>query len=164
MGTRILTLDFIILCVFSGSKWRQQTQKPLSLGVTAAYISWIVRGFSPPYFVPGYEKVPFFYKIADMRRSWKKTPSSAKYVTKVRPPSVPECPPPPPPPPPPGELYVILYRGNHLTKQLTWNFTSCFELILKPRTSSSGVSNQFLVYLQCWHLILALKAWAARAK
>ena len=26
----------------------------------------------------------------------KKTPSSAKYVTKVRPPSVPECPPPPP--------------------------------------------------------------------
>ena len=26
-----------------------------------------------------------------------KTPSSAKYVTKVRPPSVPECPPPPPP-------------------------------------------------------------------
>ena len=29
----------------------------------------------------------------------KKTPSSAKYVTKVRPPSVPECPPPPPPRP-----------------------------------------------------------------
>ena len=28
-----------------------------------------------------------------MRRSSKKTPSSAKYVTKVRPPSVPECPP-----------------------------------------------------------------------
>ena len=25
-GTRILTLDFIILCVFSGSKWRQQTR------------------------------------------------------------------------------------------------------------------------------------------
>ena len=40
-----------------------------SLGVTAADISWIVRGFSPPYFVPGYKKVPFFYKIADMRRS-----------------------------------------------------------------------------------------------
>ena len=31
-----------------------------------------------------------------MRRSKKKTPSSAKCVTKVRPPSVPECPPPPP--------------------------------------------------------------------
>ena len=40
-----------------------------SLGVRAAYISWIVRGFSHPYFVPGYKKVPFFYKIADMRRS-----------------------------------------------------------------------------------------------
>ena len=50
-------------------------------------------GIEPPYFVPGYKKVPFFYKIADMRRSSKKTPSSAKYVTKVRPPSVPECPP-----------------------------------------------------------------------
>ena len=65
-----------------------------SIGVRAAYVSWIVRGFWPPYFVPGYKKVPFFYKIADMRRSSKKTPSSAKYVTKVRPPSVPECPPP----------------------------------------------------------------------
>ena len=36
---------------------------------------WIVRGFAlPPYFVPGYKKVPFFYKIADMRRSQKKDP------------------------------------------------------------------------------------------
>ena len=36
-----------------------------SLGVRAAYILWIVRGFRPPYFVPGYKKVPF-YEIADM--------------------------------------------------------------------------------------------------
>ena len=45
-GTRILTIDFIILCLFSGGKWRQQTRKPL--GVRTAYISWIVREFSPP--------------------------------------------------------------------------------------------------------------------
>ena len=31
-GTRILTLDFIILCLFSGSKWRQQTRKPSHFG------------------------------------------------------------------------------------------------------------------------------------
>ena len=45
----------------SGSKWRRQTRKPSHfgghrVGVRAAYISWIVRGFWPPYFVPGYKK------------------------------------------------------------------------------------------------------------
>ena len=42
-----------------------------ALGVRAAYISWIVGVFLPPplYFVPGYKKVPFFYKFADMPRS-----------------------------------------------------------------------------------------------
>ena len=33
-----------------------------SLGVGAADISWILVGFSPPYFVPGYKKGLFFYK------------------------------------------------------------------------------------------------------
>ena len=65
-----------------------------TLGVGAAYILWIVRGFWHPYFVPWYKKVPFFWKIADMWRSSKKTPSSAKYVPKVRPASVHEYPPP----------------------------------------------------------------------
>ena len=41
-----------------------------ALGVRAAYISWIVGVFfTPLYFVPGYKKVPFFYKFADMPRS-----------------------------------------------------------------------------------------------
>ena len=71
-----------------------------SLGVTAAYISWIVRGFSPPHFEPGYEKVSLLFQNRGHAEVLKKTPSSAKYVTKVRPPSVPECPSPPPPPPP----------------------------------------------------------------
>ena len=60
-----------------------------SLGVRTAYFTWIVRGFWPPYFVPGYKKVPFFYKMV-LKKVLKKTPSSAKYVTRVRPPSVPE--------------------------------------------------------------------------
>ena len=63
----------LILCMFSGSKWRQQVaaanSEAQSIGVTAAHILWIVMRFSSPYFVPGYEKVPFFYKIADMQRS-----------------------------------------------------------------------------------------------
>ena len=81
-----------------------------SLGVRAAYISWIVRGFRHPFFVPRYKKVPFFYKITDMRRSSKKTPSSAKNVTRVRPPPplYLSAPPPPPPPPPPGIRSTVM--------------------------------------------------------
>ena len=64
--------DAIILCLFSGSR----LESPVTSGVTrrqSRIYSWIVRGFSPPYFVPGYKKVPFFYKIAELRRSLKRS-------------------------------------------------------------------------------------------
>ena len=50
-GTRILTFEVIILCLFSGSTASRLTEAQSlreSLGVRAEYISWIVRGFSPP--------------------------------------------------------------------------------------------------------------------
>ena len=83
--------------------WEAQALRE-SLGVRAADISWIVRGFSPPYFVPGYKKVLFFYKSRTCG-GLKKTPSSVKYVTRVRPPSVPTSNSyPPPPSPSPGTV------------------------------------------------------------
>ena len=61
-----------------------------SFGVRPAYISWIVRGFSYlPYFVPGYKKCTLLLQNRRHAEVLKKTPSSAKYVTRVRPPSVP---------------------------------------------------------------------------
>ena len=43
----------------------------------------------------------------------KKTPSSAKYVKRVRPHSMPECP--PPPPPPPGFVVIFYYNEGYVT-------------------------------------------------
>ena len=82
-GTRILTLDFIILCLFNGSTlgssdinidtnnfrcmskvqycWTTDSEAQSlreSLGVRATYIS--EGDFQPPFFVSGYKKVPFF--------------------------------------------------------------------------------------------------------
>ena len=77
-----------------------------SLGVRAAYISWVVRGCSPPILRTWVQKSPLLLQNRGHAEVLKKTPSSAKYVTRVRPLSVPECPP-PPPSPPPGFLYII---------------------------------------------------------
>ena len=88
-GTLILTLDFIILCLFSGSK----LGSPVTSGVT--------RRQSCVYFVDckGISSTHTLYLGTKKYRSFTKSrtcggpPSSAKYVTQVRPPSVPECPP-----------------------------------------------------------------------
>ena len=66
-----------------------------SLGVRAAYISWIVRGYSPPILRTWGQKSTLLLQNRGHAEVLKKTPSSAKYVTRVRPPFVSECPPPP---------------------------------------------------------------------
>ena len=81
-----------------------------SLGVRAAAdISWIVREFStpppsPPYFVPGYKKVPYLYKSRTCG-GLKKDPFFREICNAG-------APPPPPvadiPPPPPGS--DLLYK------------------------------------------------------
>ena len=101
MGTRILTLYFTILYLFRGSSSGSRLGSPVTSGVTRRqsrgyfvdFYGIFTSGESPPYFVPGYKKVPIFYKSRTCGGLKKKTPSSAKYVTRVRPPSVPECPP-----------------------------------------------------------------------
>ena len=77
-----------------------------SLGVRAAYISWIVRGFSPPILRTWVQKSTLLLQNRGHVEVLKKTPSSAKYVTRVRPPSVPEF-----PPPPPGGIDRIVSSG-----------------------------------------------------
>ena len=61
----------------------------------------------PPILRTWAQKVPFFYKSRTRGRSSKRPPSSAKYVTRVRPPSVPDCPPPPSPGINPPQLSII---------------------------------------------------------
>ena len=97
-----------------------------SLGVRAAYISWIVRGFSPP--------ICLLHKLGHAE-VLKKTPSSAKYVTCVRPPSVPEC----PPPPPPGFTHK---HGKHLNNCSRTN--QCFVGISLKKRMPAPVS--FLIH------------------
>ena len=106
-GTCILTFDFTILCLFSGSSSGSRLGSPESLreslSVRAAYISWIVRGFWPPYFVPGYKKVPFFYKSRTCR-GLRKDPLFPRNTSRgCGPPLYPTA---PPPPPPTGRVYT----------------------------------------------------------
>ena len=56
-----------------------------SLGVRAAYISWIVRRFSPPIHRTWVQKSTLLLQNRGHAEVLKKTPSSAKYVTRVRP-------------------------------------------------------------------------------
>ena len=69
-----------------------------SLGVRAKYISWIVRGFStpppPPILRNWVQRSTLLLQNHGHAEVLKRTPSSAKYETRVRPPSVPKCPPP----------------------------------------------------------------------
>ena len=59
-----------------------------SLGVRAAYILWIVRGFSTPIFRTWVQKSTLLLRNRGLGHAevLKKTPSSAKYVTRVPPP------------------------------------------------------------------------------
>ena len=63
-----------------------------SLGVRAAYISWIVRGFPPPILRTWIQKSTLLLQNRGHAEVLKKTPSSAKYMYLF-------APPPPPPPP-----------------------------------------------------------------
>ena len=94
-GTRILTFDVIIRCLFSGSSSGSRLGSPVTSGVS--------RRQSHLYLVDC--KGMFIPPLPLILRTWvqqillqnrghaevlKKTPSSAKYVTRVRPPSVPK--------------------------------------------------------------------------
>ena len=64
-----LNVGTVFLCLFiaaaiAAADSVAQSLRELLAGVTrvsAAYISRFVRAFQPPYFVPGYKKVPFFF-------------------------------------------------------------------------------------------------------
>ena len=76
-----------------------------SLGVRAAYILWIVRGFSSPILRTWVQKSTLLLQNRGHAEVLKKTPSSAKYVTRCGPPLYPSSTPPTPPPPPPQEFF-----------------------------------------------------------
>ena len=88
-----------MLCLFNGSKWRQQTRKPwVTSGVTRrqSRVYFVdCKGILTPILRTWVQKSTLLLQNRGHAEVLKKTPSSAKYVTKVRPPSVPECPPPP---------------------------------------------------------------------
>ena len=75
-----------------------------SLVVRAACISLIVRGFSPPILRTCVQKKYLSFTKSRTCGGLKKTPSTAKYVTRV----------PPPPPPPPGSKTGRSEKGQPL--------------------------------------------------
>ena len=82
--------------MFSGSK----LGSPVTSGVTRreSRVYFVdCKGILTPVLRAWVQKSTLLLQNRGHAEVLKKTPSSAKYVTRVRPPSVPECPPPPPP-------------------------------------------------------------------
>ena len=102
-GNTYFTSDFIILCVFRGRKWRQQTRKPSHFGSHTASERRIFRGLQG-YFDPhtshlGTKKYPPFTKSRTCG-DLKKYP----FFREIRKAG---APPPPPPPPSVPECFQV---------------------------------------------------------
>ena len=94
--THILTLDFIILCLLSGSRLRSPVTLEVSRCQSHGYFVDCKGIFTPHTLYLGSKKYPSFTNHGHAELL-KKTPSSVKYLKWVRPHSVPDSPPPPPP-------------------------------------------------------------------
>ena len=106
-GTRILTSDVIILCLFSGSKWRQQTRKPwVTSGVTRrqSRVYFVdCKGILTPILRTWVQKSTLLLQNRGHAEVLKKDPFFREIRNEGAPPPPPLCTwVPPPPPPPPG--------------------------------------------------------------
>ena len=142
MGTRILTLDFIVLCLFSGSKLGSPVTSEVTRRQSRAYFVDCERIFTP-ILRTWVQKSTLLLQNRWHAEVLKKTPSSAKYVTRVRPPSVPESPPPPPPPPPPpagkysrDQLYGLHSISIHVFGLLPYQTIEYFGTVITKYSSN----------------------------
>ena len=118
--------------MFSSSKWRQLTRKPNHFGSVTRCQSRVYfvdcKGILTPILCTWIQESTLLLQNRGHAEVLKKTPSSAEYVTRVRPPSVPLGPPnpPPPPPPPPGSFLVHSQECN-----------TSLARIMRPRTGKN---------------------------